>query len=113
MNWLIIIASGIFGGIASVLLRIAALKGIALGESSVLPWLMRGAAVAAYGAGFILYALALRRTTLGIAYPTMVAVSMIVVLSFTALHENLLRPVQAAGAFVILIGVWMLTRYAS
>ncbi|WP_279607309.1 hypothetical protein [Burkholderia gladioli] len=40
MNWLIVIASGIFGGLASVLLRIAALKGIALGESSVLPWLM-------------------------------------------------------------------------
>ena len=43
MNWLIVIASGVFGGLASVLLRVAALKGIALGESSVFPWIARGA----------------------------------------------------------------------
>ncbi|MGU7785227.1 small multidrug resistance protein [Burkholderia sp. PU8-34] len=112
MNWLIIIASGIFGGLASVLLRVAALKGIALGESSVLPWMARGAAIGAYGIGFVLYAIALRKATLGVAYPTMVAIALLVVLLFTALHEQLLRPMQAAGALVILIGVWMVTRYA-
>ncbi|CAB3752005.1 small multidrug resistance protein [Burkholderia sp. MSh2] len=112
MNWLIVIASGVFGGLASVLLRVAALKGIALGESSVLPWIVRGAAIGAYGVGFVLYAVALRKTSLGIAYPTMVAVSMLVVLSFTAVHEHLLRPMQAVGALVILIGVWMVTRVA-
>ncbi|MBN3787929.1 small multidrug resistance protein [Burkholderia sp. Ac-20353] len=112
MNWLIVIASGIFGGLASVLLRIAALKGIALGESSALPWIARGAAIGAYGIGFVLYAIALRKTTLGVAYPTMVAISMLVVLSFTALYEHLLKPLQAVGAVVVLIGVWMVTRYA-
>ncbi|WP_342704974.1 small multidrug resistance protein [Burkholderia arboris] len=112
MNWLIVVASGVFGGLASVLLRVAALKEISLDESDGLPWIARGAAVAAYGVGFVLYAAALRKTTLGIAYPTMVAISMLVVLSFTAIHEHLLRPMQAAGAFVILIGVWMITRYA-
>ncbi|MXN78026.1 small multidrug resistance protein [Burkholderia sp. 4701] len=112
MNWLVIVASGVFGGIASVLLRVAALNGIALGESSVLPWLARGAAICAYGIGFVLYAIALRKATLGVAYPTMVAISMLVVLSFTALHEHFLHPAQAVGALVILIGVWMITRYA-
>ncbi|MDR0244129.1 MAG: small multidrug resistance protein [Burkholderia sp.] len=112
MNGLIVVASGVFGGLASVLLRIAALKGIALGETSVLPWMVRGAAVAAYGVGFVLYAVALRKATLGVAYPAMVATSMLVVLSFTALHEHLFRPIQAVGAFVIVIGVWMITRYA-
>ncbi|WP_423394299.1 small multidrug resistance protein [Burkholderia sp. LMG 21824] len=112
MNWLIVIASGAFGGLASLLLRVAALKGVALGESSLLPWIVRGAAVGAYGIGFVLYAVALRKTSLGIAYPVMVATSMLVVLAFTALHEHLLRPMQAVGAVVILIGVWMVTRFA-
>ncbi|AOR70196.1 small multidrug resistance protein [Burkholderia stabilis] len=112
MNWLIVAASGVFGGLASILLRVAALKGIAYGESSVLPWVARAAAVAAYGVGFVLYAAALRKTTLGVAYPAMVAISMLVVLSFTALHERFLNPMQAVGAVVILIGVWMVTRYA-
>lgn len=112
MNWLIVVASGLFGGLASILLRVAALKGLILGESSILPWIARGAAVGAYGVGFLLYAIALRKTTLGVAYPTMVAISMLVVLSFTALHESLLRPMQVVGAVVILMGVWMVTRYA-
>ncbi|MBN3728301.1 small multidrug resistance protein [Burkholderia sp. Ac-20379] len=112
MNGWIVVASGAFGGLASVLLRMAALKGIALGESSLLPWIARAAAVGSYGVGFVLYAIALRKTTLGVAYPTMVAISMLVVLSFTALHEHLLRPMQVAGALVILLGVWMVTRYA-
>ncbi|WP_275905842.1 MULTISPECIES: hypothetical protein [Burkholderia cepacia complex] len=54
MNWLIVVASGFFGGVASILLRVAALKGIALGESSMLPWIARGAAIGAYGVGFLL-----------------------------------------------------------
>nr|WP_233624158.1 small multidrug resistance protein [Burkholderia vietnamiensis] len=109
---MIVVASGLFGGLASILLRVAALKGLTLGESSILPWIARGAAVGAYGVGFLLYAIALRKTTLGVAYPTMVAISMLVVLSFTALHESLLRPMQVVGAVVILMGVWMVTRYA-
>nr|WP_232356156.1 small multidrug resistance protein [Burkholderia vietnamiensis] len=109
---MIVVASGLFGGLASILLRVAALKGLILGESSILPWIARGAAVGAYGVGFLLYAIALRKTTLGVAYSTMVAISMLVVLSFTALHESLLRPMQVVGAVVILIGVWMVTRYA-
>ncbi|MBN3779488.1 small multidrug resistance protein [Burkholderia sp. Ac-20345] len=112
MNWVIVVASGVFGGLAGVLLRVAALKGIALSESNVLPWIVRGAAVAAYGVGFVLYAAALRKTTLGTAYPTMVAISMLVVLTFTALHEHFLKPMQVVGAVVILIGVWIVTRYA-
>nr|WP_254224667.1 small multidrug resistance protein [Burkholderia multivorans] len=109
---MIVVASGVFGGAAGVLLRVAALKGAALGESSLWPWIARASAVAAYGIGFVLYALALRKTTLAVAYPTMVAMSMIVVLSFTALHEQVLRPMQAMGAVVILVGVWMVTRHA-
>ena len=112
MNGLIVIASGVFGGLASMLLRMAALKGIALGEASLVPWIMRAGAVGTYGVGFVLYAVALRKSTLGVAYPVMVAISMLVVLSFTGLYEHLLRPMQVVGAVVILIGVWLLMRSA-
>ena len=40
----------------------------------------------------------------------MVAVSILVVLAFTALHEQVLRPTQIVGAAVIFIGVWLVTR---
>jgi len=107
VNCALIVASGASGGLASVLLRVAASQG-----DAAWPWALRGGAVGAYGIGFVLYAIALRKVNLGVAYPLMVAVSILVVLAFTALHEHLLRPPQAVGALVILIGVWMVTRSA-
>jgi small multidrug resistance pump len=110
MGWLTIMASGLFGGLASVLLRLAALKDAAPGVSAWLPLVLRGAAIGSYGIGFVLYALALRRATLSTAYPLMVAVSILLVLGFTAWHEHALRPSQALGAGVILFGIWLVTR---
>ncbi|KVD67004.1 small multidrug resistance protein [Burkholderia ubonensis] len=112
MNWLILAASGAFGGLASVLLRIAAVQGAAADASALLPWVLRGAAIGAYGAGFVLYAFALRKANLSVAYPLMVAISILVVLGFTALHEHVLRPTQTVGALVILVGIWLVTRSA-
>ncbi|PXW27267.1 EamA family transporter [Paraburkholderia caballeronis] len=107
MNWALIVASGAFGGLASVLLRVAASQGTA-----EWPWAFRFGAIGAYGIGFVLYAIALRKANLSVAYPLMVAVSILVVLAFTALHEHLLQPPQVAGALIILVGVWMVTRSA-
>lgn len=108
MTWILLVASGTFGGLASILLRLAALEGgsAAVGASLIL----RGAAVGSYGVGFLLYAVALRKVNLGSAYPLMVAISILVVLAFTALHEQTLRPAQVAGALVILAGIWLVTR---
>ncbi len=112
MTWIILIGSGLFGGLASILLRMAALQDTALTTSALLPLALRGMAVGFYGVGFVLYALALRKTNLSTAYPLMVAVSILVVLAFTALHEHTLRPTQTFGAAIILLGVWFVTRPA-
>lgn len=110
MMWVAMVASGLFGGLASILLRLAALQTVST-LPSFTPLLLRSAAIGSYGIGFVLYALALRKATLGTAYPLMVAVSILVVLAFTALYEHVLKPTQAIGALVILIGVWLVTRH--
>lgn len=108
MTWTLLVASGAFGGLASVLLRLAALEGDSVTDWSSL--ILRGAAIGAYGVGFLLYAVALRKVNLGTAYPFMVAISILVVLVFTALHEHVLQSTQLAGALVILAGIWLVTR---
>ncbi|MCC8397500.1 small multidrug resistance protein [Paraburkholderia sp. MMS20-SJTR3] len=110
MSVVILIASGTLGGLASVLLRLAALKAATGLPNEWMPLLLRAAALCSYGVGFLLYALALRKANLGIAYPLMVAVSIFVVLTFTALHEHALKPTQLVGAVLILGGVWLVTR---
>jgi small multidrug resistance pump len=110
MPFVFLIASGLCGGLASVLLRLAALRPASEAAIDLMPLLLRGAALGCYGLGFVVYAYALRRANLGTAYPLMVAVSILVVLLFTALHEHALKPSQAIGAAVILAGVWLVTR---
>lgn len=110
MNLLVVIASGCFGGVASVLLRLAALKEIASLEASLSPLALRGLAVVAYGAGFLLYAVALRKSTLSAAYPLMIATSILVVMIFTAVYERHFVSGQVWGAAVILVGIWLLLR---
>lgn len=109
MSLIALIASGMLSGLASVLLRLAALRAAAPSAEWV-PLLLRAAAMGSYGIGFVLYALALRKASLGLAYPLMVAVSVLVVLAFTALHEQMLKPTQIVGAAVIFVGVWLVTR---
>ncbi|MBC8746227.1 small multidrug resistance pump [Paraburkholderia sp. WC7.3g] len=112
MSLIALIASGMLSGLASVLLRLAALRAATPSVGEWVPLLLRVAAIGSYGVGFVLYALALRKASLGVAYPLMVAVSILVVLAFTALHEQMLKPTQLVGAVVILGGVWLVTRPA-
>ncbi|TDN69869.1 small multidrug resistance protein [Paraburkholderia sp. BL10I2N1] len=110
MSFITLIASGTLSGLASVLLRLAALRAATASAGEWMPILFRAAALGSYGVGFVLYALALRKANLGVAYPLMVAVSILVVLTFTVLHEHVLKPTQLVGAAVILGGVWLVTR---
>ena len=110
MSLITLIGSGLFGGLASILLRFAALHAASPSSAGIVPLMYRGAAIGSYGIGFVLYAIALRKANLGTAYPLMVAVSILVVLAFTALHEHALKPSHALGAVVILVGVWLVTR---
>ncbi len=102
--WLVLVLAGFLGGVASILLRVAAL---AEGGAFWVPLLLRGLALLSYGAGFALYAVALRRTSLATAYPLMVAASVLVVLVFSALHEQTFKASQAIGALAVVVGVWV------
>lgn len=105
-----LIASGVLSGLASVLLRLAALRGGVLSIDERTSLLFPLAAIGSYGIGFVLYAFALRKTSLDVAYPLMIAVSMLVVQVFTAVNEQALKPMQLIGALVILGGVWLVMR---
>lgn len=106
MYWILTLAAGgALGGLASILLRLAALR-----DDGLAPWIMRGLAIAVYGIGFVIYAFALKRTNLSIAYPLMVSCTTLVVLAFTSLHEHALRPTQLVGAMFLLVAIALVSR---
>jgi multidrug transporter EmrE-like cation transporter len=81
MSYITLLLSGTCSALASILLRLAgkmpADHGALLLSLATRPLLYRFGAICAYGAGFVLYAIALRRLELSIAYPLMVAVTIL------------------------------------
>lgn len=103
-----LIASGLCSSVASIFLRLA-------GTQKVQPdfWLfgptgLRLAAVGAYGVGFVLYAVALRRLPVNVAYPFMVAVTVISLAIYGGFVEHSVQARQLAGGIAIIFGVWLL-----
>lgn len=74
-----------------------------------LGWL--GAACAAYGVGFVCYAIALQRLQMSLAYPVMVAITMVLVAlaGYFALQEALTMS-KLAGMLLIAMGAFVLAR---
>lgn len=74
-----------------------------------LAWL--AAACAAYGAGFVCYALALQRLQISLAYPVMTAFTLVLVtmLGYAVLHEAL-TPSKLTGLALIAAGAFALSR---
>jgi small multidrug resistance pump len=102
LNYFALVASGLFGAIASIFLRAA-------GHHETSAMLLRGMAIASYGAGFVLYAISLKRIPLTVAYPLMVGVSIITVAIFSAVVEHNVTSRQVAGAAIVMAGIWILT----
>jgi small multidrug resistance pump len=103
-----LIISGTCSGVASILLRIA---GRMPGESFSLisaPNVLRVAAVFAYGVGFLLYSVSLKRSVISTAYPVMVTTTMIIVTVFTAMFDRTVSFRELAGIGCVLFGVWLL-----
>ena len=68
-------------------------------------------AIASYGAGFGFYALSLRRLDLTLAYPLMVAVSILGIFAYGAFSgAEELGSYRLAGATLIVLGVFLLSR---
>lgn len=102
--WLVaLLLSGILGGVASICLRLAALKD----SENIIPLALRGVAICMYGTGFIVYMLSLKRINLSTAYPTMVSTSVLMVIAFTYLYEGTLRTAQAIGAILLICSIWL------
>jgi multidrug transporter EmrE-like cation transporter len=70
-----------------------------------------GAACAAYGIGFVCYVLALQKLQMSLAYPVMVAITMVLVAvtGYFALQEALTAS-KLAGMLLIAIGAFVLAR---
>lgn len=112
MSYIAVLLSGSFSALASVLLRLAgkmpADHGAFILDFAARPLLYRFGAVCAYGAGFVLYAVALRRIELSVAYPLMVAVTILEITLFgVALGEGTsLRTLS--GVALLLVSVLLL-----
>ncbi|HZZ11987.1 MAG TPA: ligand-binding protein SH3 [Paraburkholderia sp.] len=112
MSILLLLISGSCSAIASILLRVASQYAVSSGNLITLlferPNLMRGAALGAYGIGFLLYAVALKRVELGVAYPVMVAVTVIELFLFSLWTGDGLTLRTVSGAALLIAGVWLL-----
>jgi small multidrug resistance pump len=109
LSIIFLLISGSCSAIASILLRIAGRTG----EHSVMlaampPTLLRVAALGAYGVGFLLYAVALKRVELSIAYPVMVAVTVIELFLFSLWSGDVMSLKTASGAALLVAGVWLI-----
>ncbi|CAB3727264.1 DMT family transporter [Paraburkholderia rhynchosiae] len=112
MQFCFLFLSGTCSALASILLRLA---GQVVVSSDVLvlgmngrPLLYRLGAIGAYGAGFAFYALALRRVQLSVAYPLMVAVTILEIVMFGVASGETISPRIVAGAGLLLVSVILL-----
>ena len=113
MSFILLLLSGTCSALASVLLRMAAGRVISPDDVMVLgvssgPMIYRMAAIGAYGAGFALYAFALRRVELSVAYPFMVAVTIFEILLFGLASGETLSLRTVTGAALLLFSVVLL-----
>lgn len=97
-----ILFAGGFSALASVLLRIGALGTVSIPGG---PWTMRFCAIGAYGAGFVLYALALRRIELSVAYPLMVGTTMLLLFGYGLFSGEAVTVKTTVGATLVVTGV--------
>jgi len=113
MAYIWLILSGACSVVASVALKIggSATKdgGVALlSMNSLVPY---GIAIGSYGLGFALYAAALRELDLSLAYPLMVAIAIIGVMTYGLLFGNESVTIcRGIGAALIATGVFFVTR---
>jgi len=122
MSLFLLFLSGTCSAIASILLRLAgrmaagaiSVDGTVAGIGALFdslmtrPMLFRLFAMGAYVAGFLFYALALRKIELSIAYPLMVGVTLLEIFVFGVVSGESLTLRTFAGAGLLLAGILLL-----
>jgi small multidrug resistance pump len=112
MPFVLLLLSSTCSAIASILLRLAGQKN-SYGEWLIFglaahPLLYRLAAIGAYGTGFAFYALALKRMELSVAYPLMVAVTILEILLFGFATGESMSVRTILGALLLFASVLLL-----
>ncbi|WP_175944835.1 MULTISPECIES: SMR family transporter [unclassified Caballeronia] len=112
MQYITLLLSGTCSALASILLRLAGTLP-ASGHALVFGMepralIYRLGAIGAYGAGFVLYALALRRVELSVAYPLMVAVTILEIMLFGVVLGEAMSLRTLAGATLLIASVLLL-----
>ena len=112
MSYITLLLSGSCSALASILLRLAgklpADSGALLLSFATRPLLYRFGAICAYGAGFVLYAIALERVELSIAYPLMVAVTILEITLFGVALGEAASLRTLAGVALLVVSVFLL-----
>jgi len=105
-----------FSAVASILLRVAGTMNTALASGGLVslgtltsgPMLMRVGAIGAYGGGFVLYAIALRRVELSVAYPLMVGITIIELFGYGLFAGEAVTLKAMAGAALLGAGIYLI-----
>lgn len=114
MSYFMLFLSGTCSALASVLLRVAGQMSVAsssmqgLASLLTMPNMLRVGAIVAYGAGFVLYALALKRIELNIAYPLMVGIAILEIFGYGLLGGESVSARSAMGALLIMSGIFLI-----
>jgi small multidrug resistance pump len=104
-------AAGFCGALASVLLtRVANVPVIPLNYVGVGGRLI---ALSVYGLGFFLYGYALRSIGVSVAYPIMVAISVMTLMAYASAHGEAVSAKNIVGAVLVLAGVALLAQVKS
>jgi small multidrug resistance pump len=111
MPYFLLVLSGTMSALASILLRVSGqmpLSSMASFSFTSTPTLLRFGAVVAYGLGFVLYALALRRVELSVAYPLMVGVTILEIFGYGLVGGDPVSMRSIIGAILILSGIFLI-----
>jgi len=113
-GWLLVAIAALLNGGGSLLLKQSRLRAAELADSSLggllfSPWFIGG--LACYGINVILFAKALEKLPVSVAYPVLAGASlaMISLVAAWLFHEKL-AAVHWAGAVFILVGIILITR---
>jgi len=106
LGYISLLLSSFFSALASVLLKLSAVAAgnagfFSLDKSTSLKLM----AIGAYGLGFLCYAWCLKYMELQVAYPIMVAMTILLLFFYGFYMERAISPVSLLGAGLIVLGI--------
>ena len=111
LGWSLVLLAAVLNGAGSLLLKQSRLKAADPGLLAQLlsPWFIGG--LACYGINVILFARALDKLAVSLAYPVLAGASFVLISALAAwlFHERL-NPMQWTGAVFIVVGIFLVAR---